>query len=137
MRKAGEEASKAAKGLIRSSPGGPGNAPKNRTGRLIRSFKIKTSKSGLGVNIKATAEPVRGQGRYGLYLEAGVQYQTSPVNRPKRVHRKRNAVIVARVGHTTIMPRPFLSTALDQARAGLQSRIGAAVQQGVEFKKQK
>lgn len=146
MRQAGAEVSAAAKALIRKSGGGrrygshiasvAGSAPASETGNLIRSIKVRPFRSGLGVSVAATAESRQGL-PYAVFLEAGVQYQTSPANRPKRAHRKRTYTIQKAAGMTTIEPRPFLSVALAARGGSLGSRIAAAVQDGVAFKKMK
>lgn len=137
MRAAGQEVSATAKGLIRASAGGPGAAPKSETGALIRSLVVRPSRSGLSVKVIAAAMAKRGGGPYGLFLEAGVQYQTKSANRPKRVHRKRSQVLTAQPGQTLIAPRPFLSTALARKAPSLQARIASAVQDDVRFERQK
>ena len=146
MRQAGAEVSAAAKALIRSSGGGrhygghiasvAGNAPASDTGNLIRSIKVRPFRSGLGVSVAATAQSRQGQ-PYAVFLEAGAQYQTNSAGRPKRAHSKRQYTVKPTAGMTTIEPRPFLSVALAARGASLGSRVAAAVQSGVAFKKMK
>ena len=140
MRQAGAEVSNFAKAAIRGSGGGrrygahiasiAGNAPASETGNLIRSVKSNSSKSGLGVSVSAKAP-------YAVFLEAGVQYQTSSENRPVRKHIKRRYAVKPVAGMTTIMPRPFISAALDSRKDSLRARIVAAVDQGIAFTKVK
>ena len=136
MRQAGQEVAAVAKSLIRSSTGKPGGPPKSVTGNLIRSIRVSPFRSGLGVTVSDPAENKRGQ-PYAVFLEAGVQFQTNPANRAKRVHRKRLTAIVAKAGMTTVLPRPFLSLALDLRRASIARRVQGAVSDGVAFKKVK
>lgn len=134
MRQAGQEVAAVAKRLIRSSTGQPGGPPKSVTGQLIRSIKVRPSRSGLSVRVLDDATDPKGR-PYAVFLEAGTQQRTKPAGRVKRVHRKRTGPLTPKPGFTTVMPRPFLSLALDQRSQSLAKRIGDAVQAGVAFKR--
>ena len=143
MRQAGAEVSNTAKALMRASGGGrtyygsggsayrpyqsgrrtaskPGTAPAVATRMLMRSLKIYPFKSGEGAAIRATAF-------YGLFLESGAQ-GTSRIGSHKKGH-------YTRVGVRVVEPRPFLSAALAIRAGSLDTRIKAAVEDGIAFKK--
>ena len=161
MRAAGAEVLAAARAQIRKSHGtgrtyyapgkhrasAPGEAPVSASGALLKSLKVRPFKSGLGVAIRAGEF-------YALFLEGGAQGGTSyggarqkrrsakfgPDTRTRiglrNTYDKRTRERLSLVGRRVLLPRPFLSAALERKRNSLGERIGAAVEQGIAFKKQ-
>ena len=113
----------------RSLPGGP---PASLTGTLIRSIRVIAFKSGEGVAVRATAF-------YAVMLEGGAQGgEGSNSGRGKKnAYQKRGRVRsrVSVVGRRVLLPRPFLSTALDEREASLGKRVQDAITVGVAFKR--
>ena len=141
MRAAGAEVLAAAKAAMRASGGGkaarrlaggrrasrPGEAPAVASGALLRSLRLKPSKDGLGVIIRASEF-------YALFLEAGAQ-GGGGVKGQRNRYNSRTRQRLSLVGRRVLAPRPFLSTALDSRAASLTQRIAAAVDTGVTFKR--
>jgi hypothetical protein len=134
MRAAGAEVATRARSLIRGGVKGrtsvPGGPPVSRTGTLAASIKVRPSQSGESVTIRDSAY-------YALFLESGARGGGGDA-RPQNLHRtrtgrtrmKKSAINKDRI----LLPRPFLSTALDQAEsAGLAARIGASIGQDIKF----
>jgi hypothetical protein len=132
LRAAGVEVGARARALIRG--GGknrvsvPGEPPVSRTGTLASSIKVRPSKDGESVSIRDAAY-------YALFLEAGARGGVGSGKKGVRGKRnKRRGVVGTRV----LLPRPFLSTALDQvANAGLAERVQTAVVEGLKFQRGK
>lgn len=139
LRSAGAEVAAVARSLIKrsqgsgalySKPGGgtyrassPGEAPVSRTGALANSIKVKPTRSGDGVTIRDAAF-------YALFLEAGAKGGTgSGKAGVKGKRNKRGQVAGARV----LLPRPFLSMALDRRETSIAERVQAAVVGGIKF----
>ena len=132
MRKAGGEIAATARALIRRSTGGgqdyrgsggsskyrggykpghytasvPGQAPVSVTGTLANSIKVRPFKSGEGVAIRDAAF-------YALFLQAGAKGPNGRV----------------------LMPRPFLTQALEQREASIGARIKASIVDDIEFRR--
>ena len=145
MRRAGQEVAAAAKALMRASGGGrasykpgkggrygasaAGQAPAVATGQLLRSLKVRPFKSGLGVTVRASEF-------YALFLEAGAQGGGGRKG-GRNLYNKRTRQRLQLVGRRVVAPRPFLSAALEGRRGSLDSRIKAALDRGVAFKRVK
>ncbi len=103
----------------------PGQAPASITGTLANSIIVKPFKSGEGVAIRDTAF-------YAKFLEAGaVGGSGSGRAGVKGKRNKRGLPSSARV----LLPRPFLSMALEQCEPSIALRVAAAINQGVKFQK--
>jgi hypothetical protein len=126
MRGVGNEVAAVAKRLIRSSAGGPGQPPKNRTGDLIRGIKVSTSRDGMSVKISDVAASATGF-LYATAVEAGHR-----VGGRVGAHHKGKYQYVG-IGVTA--PHPFLSIARDQRIGSLADRVRNAVVAGVAFKR--
>jgi hypothetical protein len=141
MRKAGNEVAARARALIRAkAPRGkvrasvPGQPPVSRTGTLANSIKASPWRSGEGVTIRDVAF-------YALFLETGAKGGVSPGRRPRgftgKWRGKRNSRKGV-VGSRVLLPRPFLTRALDEvANTSLSQRIVGAVTEGIEFRRGK
>jgi hypothetical protein len=143
LRSAGNEVAATARGLIRA--GGPkmpkqrrpaskpGQPPMNQTGKLAAGLVVRVYRNGEGVQIIDTARSAKGSGApYALFLEKGAR------NFGPRVHnfgRRVNARKVADISKRELLPRPFMSAALDKVSASLVPRLAASVNQGMKFVK--
>lgn len=137
LRQAGQEVANFARAAIRGGGGKgkdhkvsePGQPPANLSGTLARSIKVRLLR-GDGVRIVDTAP-------YALSLEVGAVGSGSDSR--TRVHRKRTweERVAASDTKRRLLPRPFLSTALDQQENSISDRIRQAVLDGIEFKKVK
>ena len=132
MRQAGQEVAAVAKAMIRSSTGGPGQPPMNRTGDLIRSIKARAIRSGEGVVVTAGAQSPQGF-PYAVALEGGSE-GGGPGNKRTGAH---HVGQYQKHGSRVVAPRPFLSVALERRQDSLATRIKAAVVDGVAFKRVK
>jgi hypothetical protein len=142
LRSAGNEVANLARSLIRHASGGgkkgaslPGQPPRSLSGNLASSIKVKMLRSGEGVAIRDYAI-------YALSLEAGAAGGGKGLGNPTRSHKKRTLADRIKsaqgLGHTRIlMPRPFLSAALEQEENSISERIKTAVTSGMKFEKHK
>jgi hypothetical protein len=151
MKEAGKEVAAEASSLIRASQGSgrtykgvkasePGEIPVNRSGRLAGSLRIRTfGGRGMG-GVKIT--DTRG---YARSLEAGAKGgggNTTEGNLrmvgSKAKGRYGKVLLHARqIVKSTIrrmLPRPFLSVALENKAAGLNVRVGQAISRGISLK---
>jgi hypothetical protein len=156
MRKAGAEVAALARSLIRQAEGGgrtyagsggsnaqrayqggayvassPGGPPVSVTGTLASLIVVKPFKSGEGVAIRDKAF-------YALFLQAGAQGGVGSGRgggNGERNKTKRGEIFA--VGRRVLLPRPFLSTALDMREASLGERIKASIVDDIEFKRVK
>lgn len=143
MRKVGGEIAALARALVRRSSGtgrtyrgsggsryrpykpghyqasSPGQPPVSVTGQLAQSIKVRPFRSGEGVAIRDTMF-------YALFLEKGAQGG----GRKGGLRGKAGA----RTGRV-LLPRPFLTAALDQREASISTRVKAAVMQDIEFRR--
>jgi hypothetical protein len=154
LRVAGNEVASATRRLIRSSVGGgkvyygsggssakyrggykpgryaasaAGQAPVSVTGTLMKSIKVRPSKSGESVSVREGAF-------YALFLEAGARGGVgSGKVSVKGLRNKRGGVSGSRV----LKPRPSLTTALATRQTALASRIEAAAAAGVRMQRAK
>jgi hypothetical protein len=152
MRQAGQEIAREARRLIRTSQGGgrlyrgpggsakayrggyirgshqasaSGQAPASVTGNLARSIVVRPFKSGEGVAIRDTAF-------YALFLEGGA---TGGGRMGPRGNKRRGK---GGIGTTRVMlPRPFLTMALQTQSATLGPRLVRAVEDGVKLRVKK
>lgn len=109
----------------RYSASAPGEAPANVTGTLARSIKVRPFKSGEGVAIRDTMF-------YALFLERGARGGGRKRSAGQRV-RGKSGTATDRV----LLPRPFLSTALERRQSSIGERLKAAVLDGIEFRRMK
>ncbi len=106
----------------------PGQAPVNVTGTLESSLKVRMFPSGEGAAVRDAAF-------YALMLETGARGGGNPGTRmpinPKTGKRKR-----ARGVHTkrVLEPRPFLSAELAEQQQSIDTRLRAAVTEGLSWK---
>jgi hypothetical protein len=105
----------------------PGSAPVDVTGDLIKSIRSSAFRKGDGVEIRdyafysaALEYGAQGGGRRGRKGQQGTR------------DRKRNTV-TSRI----LKPRPFLLPALDERRSSIEARIAKAIEQGIDFRKEK
>ena len=120
-----------------------GKPPVSRTGKLVRSMRVRVWKSGEGVSVVNFAESARGShAPYALFLEKGTQGGIASGrkdvkgrrNQWKRINRKNTRVAV--IGNRRVEPRPFMQPALDQTVAnGLAERVRDAVVSGMKFRR--
>lgn len=152
MRSAGSEVAAVARQLIRASAGSgrlyrgrrasaPGEPPVGRTGQLAAGLRVKVYKSGEGVTIRDTARSAGGSGApYALFLEKGARggvgsFKKGVKGRSNwRIGRDRHA---GKVGNRLVMPRPFLTTALQMREASIAQRVAASINGGLKFVKQR
>lgn len=152
MRQAGQEIAREARRLIRSSQGGgqlyrgpggsakayrggyirglhqasaAGAAPSSITGTLARSIVVRPFKSGEGVAIRDTAF-------YALFLEGGA---TGGGRMGPRGNKRRGKGGIGTV--RVLLPRPFLTMALQSKSATLGPRLVRAVESGVRLRVKK
>jgi hypothetical protein len=134
MRAAGSEVAAVARSLIRRKvaerkKGGivgsaPGEPPAVRTGALLRGIVVRPYKTGEGVAI-------RDKQFYALFLEAGAKGGGSQGG--KGVRNRRGKPMTARV----LLPRPFLSTALESRQQSIGTRIRDSIAQDIAFRRVK
>jgi hypothetical protein len=127
MRQVGSEVAAVARRLIRSSSGGPGQPPVNRTGNLIRGIKVSAFRNGQGVKISDAAQSANGF-PYATALEAG-----HVIGRRTGAHHKSKYQYAVNSGLAE--PHPFLSVAFDQRRDSIATRVRDSVINGVAFKR--
>lgn len=104
----------------------PGQPPVKVDGELEKSIVVRVFKSGEGVAIRNVKF-------YSLFLEAGAKGGAGNRKGGKGKRNKRGGLSSSRV----LLPRPALSVALEQAEASLSDRIGAAINDGLTFKRAK
>ena len=148
MRSAGNEVAALARSIIRHAKGSgrvydgvaasaPGEAPVSRSGELAASIKVKIIRGGMGVSVRDAVH-------YALSLEAGAHGGGG--NTTASNLRKAGSVARGRYGSTlganrqiaksntrVLLPRPFLSTALEQRENSIAERIRASVVEGIKF----
>lgn len=146
LRYAGQEVASLARSLIRSSTGSgprgaslPGEPPANKTGELAKSIKVKMMRGGEGVSIRDAAP-------YALSLEDGAHggggntlasnlrmAGTAAYGRYGKTLAANRQIVKS--GTRTLLPRPFLSEALEQREASIAQRLQAAAVDGITFVK--
>lgn len=115
---------------IRNSPGGPGNAPKSRTGALASSIRTSARRTSGKVTAKAA---------YALALEAGASGGggvpgIKSLKSVKGLGRtKRGVAQTAR----KMAARPFLSKALEEKEPEIERRLTRAIMQDLTWKETK
>lgn len=143
MRKVGAEIASLARALIRRSAGGgrtyrgsggsryrpyrpghytasaPGQAPVSVTGTLAQSIEVRPFKSGEGVAIRDTAF-------YALFLEKGAMGGGRKGGMKGRAANKTGRIL---------LPRPFLTTALDQRAQSIGERVKNTIVSDIEFRR--
>ncbi len=117
----------------------PGSSPARVTGNLERKIKVLPFKSGDGVAVRDTAfyalflqAGAKGGGgnrSAGNLLPAGGKFRGGKIRGAARL--KASAISKTRV----LVPRPFLTSALQARESSIAGRIQAAVVDGVEFKR--
>lgn len=145
MRQAGSEVAAVARSLIERGSGSgrvyirkgrryqasrPGAAPVKLSGNLRRGIKVSVFKSGEGV-------AVRDKEFYARFLEAGAKGGgKGKASRNKlglrgllTLSRSRTVTTTSRI----LLPRPFLTKALDMRRDSIAQRIRDAVERDVQF----
>lgn len=154
LRAAGAEVVGVARTLVRKSQGSgrlyrgkrssaPGQPPISRSGDLARSFKVSVFKSGEGVAIRDAAF-------YARFLETGARggggasrtrtniLLAGQVGRRGRILRLKNRMKRGAVNKTRVlMPRPFLTTALQMREASIAQRVAVSINTGIKFVRQK
>ncbi|MDE2342921.1 MAG: hypothetical protein KGL63_05935 [Betaproteobacteria bacterium] len=152
MRQAGREVAREARRLIRNSAGGgrlyrgpggsagkyrggyvrgqhvasaPGQAPASVTGTLARQIVVRPFKSGEGVAIRDTAF-------YARFLETGARGGGRFGPRSTRKGGRRKISMVR-----ALLPRPFLTAALESRSGTLGPRLQQAVTSGIKLVRQK
>lgn len=150
LRSAGVEVAALARALIRRSEGGgrlyrgsggaryrggyraghytasaPGKPPVSVTGNLARQIRVRPFRSGEGVAIRDLAF-------YALFLQQGARGGGRRKSGGAPVPGK-GGIGKSRV----LLPRPFLTAALDQRRDSLAARIKASIVDDVEFRRLK
>jgi hypothetical protein len=145
MRQAGTELAAAARAILRQSSGSgriyngiqasaPGEPPVKRTGELANSIKTKLLRGGMGVSVTDTAV-------FALSLEAGAAGGGGKKGSGQpRVHQKRSLderikAAMLKGNNRVLLPRPYLTLALDQKESSIEDRVRRAIQQGIEFKR--
>lgn len=154
LRTAGNEVAGVARALIRKGTGSgrlyrgrrasaPGQPPVSSSGLLSRSIRVRVFKSGEGVAIRDTAF-------YALFLQSGAtggggnsrsQANILPAGqrgRGGRILRGKNRMKAGAVSKSRVLlPRPFLTVALQQREASIAQRVAASINQGMKFVRQK
>lgn len=144
LRAAGGEVASVARAMIRRGgpgPSKPGQPPSSKTGTLANSIKIRPFRSGEGVAVRDTAF-------YALFLEAGARggggasrikaniLPAGAVGARGKVLRGQNRMKQSAINRTRILlPRPFLSAALEARQESIGMRIQAAVLEGIKFQR--
>lgn len=110
----------------------PGEPPVNLSGDLANSIKVRPLKTGDGMIIKDTEF-------YALFLEVGAKGGVGSGKKGvkgRRNPRKRGlAITPSPVGTRVLLPRPFLSAALQERQDSIGSRVKAAIIQDVQFRR--
>jgi phage gpG-like protein len=120
LRGAGRLVATEAKNLIQNSPGGAGNPPKNRTGKLASSIRTSARKGYVKIISDAP---------YSTALEVGgAGGGVSKGNRNKRGKLSSKRVLPA---------HPFMETALNNKKAEIERRVEQAVMADMEWKETK
>ena len=112
----------AAPGHGRYQASAPGSAPAVRTGKLLAGIRVSRFRSGLGVAVKDSEF-------YAKFMETGAKGGGRSGGKPAR--NRRGAPQTAR----TMLPRPFISAALEQRRASIEQRIRRAVAEDIRFER--
>lgn len=148
---AGQEIAAVTRKLIRMASKGkkgaskPGQPPHSQSGLLLKSIKAKTwRKQG------ADGVSIRDMAYYALFLQVGAKggggdthnkaniLKAGETNWRGRVLRGQNRMKAGAVNKARILlPRPFLSVALDQRKVSIQERIQEAVLGDMQFRKLK
>lgn len=106
----------------------PGEPPAKVTGNLVNSFVVRPFRSGDGVVVRDTAF-------YALFLERGARGGGLAGPRGAKVRRGRRRFLTATT--RVLLPRPFLTAALDQRAPSIGPRIVRAVEQDIKFVRQR
>lgn len=148
LRSAGNEIAALTRSLLRHSRGTgkagaskPGQPPAMLSGNLANNIKVKMFRNGEGVSVRDYA-------RYAAALEAGAQGgggSTKPANiraAGTRAYGRYGKILgqnrMINVNKTRVLlPRPYLSTILDQQASSIEQRIKDAVTFGLKFQRQK
>lgn len=148
LRKAGGEVAAVARALIRRSAGGgreyrgggggkyrggyrpghytasaPGQPPVSVSGTLANSIRVRPFRSGEGVAVRESAF-------YALFLQAGAKGGGRKGRGGNRVRGKAGTS-----SGRVLLPRPSLTTALEQRQASIAERIKASVIGDIEFRR--
>jgi len=118
LRAAGRLVADRAKSLIQGSSGGPGNPPKSRTGSLASKMRV---------TMRGDRVTITDNEYYALALEAGVANDPRP-----RKSKKAGGQISQTIRR--MMPRPYLSTALNASTDEITRRLQDAIQKNITFK---
>lgn len=142
FRRAGGEVASVAKAMISRDAGGgrtytrdgrkyqasaPGESPVRSTGVLVGGIKVRPFKSGEGVAIRDNIF-------YALFLENGAKgggRKGGATGKGKGARNKRGKPSTARV----LLPRPFLTRALEAREPSIGARIRASIVQDIAFKR--
>ena len=145
MRQAGAEVAGVARSLIRRRAGGgrvyvrdgrryaasqPGGAPVKLSGGLLRGIKVRPFKSGEGVAIRDSEF-------YALFLEKGASGGGGGKASRNKLGAGRGKSRTAPTTSRVLLPRPFLSKAMEMSQASLGQRIRDAVMHDIQFRRMK
>jgi hypothetical protein len=140
LRKAGQEVASTArsliskkltkaqvrKGVVRGASA-PGQPPTSRTGLLRASIKTSVFRNGEGVSIKDTA-------RYAAALQVGAHGGGGKKGSGRT--RKQRLAGAPPSSVRVLLPRPYISAALDAKRSSITARLKAAVNEDVAWVKE-
>lgn len=120
-----------------------GQVPVKVSGQIAGSIVVRVFKSGEGVAIRSNkfyakfletgARNGGGSRKSGNLLMAGEMSKDGRRILRGRNRLKKSATLTGRI----LAPRPFLTTALEQVQGTLATRIGAAINDGIKFKREK
>lgn len=138
LRAAGNEIAAYARALIRSSRGTgpkhaslPGQAPANLSGFLASKIKVFLFKQGDGVAIRDMAY-------YSLFLEKGAHGGGGDTRAYNMRYVKSGRRRMINIDQSRLLlPRPFLSTVLDQQKDSIEARLKTAIMSGMKFERRK
>jgi HK97 gp10 family phage protein len=127
LRAAGNEVAAIARKLIKSSQGGPGSPPQNKTGALAASMRARVNSEGTSVQITAAGNGKKGKDFYALILENGGTGSKKKGGKDKRGRD---------VSGWSMKPHPFLSTAVEKVGGdeALGQRLTDAIVNGISLK---
>lgn len=129
---AGREVAAKARALIQSGGkkriSAPGMPPVSRTGKLVRSIRVRPWRDGDGVSIRDVMY-------YALFLEKGARGGVGSGKKGVKGRRNKRGAVV---GQRLLQPHPFMEPALNAVVGnGLAERMRDAYESGLRFKRGK
>lgn len=143
MRMVGTELVQVTRALIRGGSGSknrrtgtvskPGEPPVSQSGDLLAGLSSRVMRSGSGVIVRDATY-------YAKFLETGAQGGAGS-GRGAKGFKGRQGIRAKSVKHQAmrriLLPRPFLTKALEMRQDSLSQRVEAAIMEGIQFRRQK